>query len=79
MFGLPSLNNVIVSLGITMKENTKRPETIEDSSNNLAGTGSDKILEAAKISYAKTKTRVNPFGDGKPCSKIINILMDKLK
>jgi UDP-N-acetylglucosamine 2-epimerase (non-hydrolysing) len=64
---------------VTLRDNTERPETLEVGSNILAGTDPDKILEAAKISYTKTKTWTNPFGDGKTGSKIINILMDKLK
>jgi len=64
---------------VTLRDNTERPETLEVGSNILAGTDPTKILEAAKISYTKTKTWANPFGDGKTGSKIINILMDKLK
>ena len=41
---------------ITLRDNTKRPETLEDGSNNLAGTDSDKILEAAKVSIAQLES-----------------------
>jgi len=64
---------------ITLRDNTERPETLDVGSNILAGTDSDKIFEAAKVSIAQNKTWANPFGDGKTGSKIINILMDKLK
>jgi len=64
---------------ITLRDNTERPETLEVGSNILAGTDPDKILEAAKVSYAQKKTWVNPFGDGTAGSKIINVLMDNLK
>jgi len=64
---------------VTLRDNTERPETLEVGSNILAGTDPNKILEAAKISYAKKNSWTNPFGDGKIGSKIINILMDKLK
>ena len=64
---------------ITLRDNTERPETLEVGSNILAGTDPKKILEAAKISLAKTKMWANPFGDGKTGSKIINILRDQLK
>jgi UDP-N-acetylglucosamine 2-epimerase (non-hydrolysing) len=64
---------------ITLRDNTERPETLEVGSNILSGTDPDKILEAAKVSYAKTKTWTNPFGDGKTGSRIINILRDVLK
>jgi UDP-N-acetylglucosamine 2-epimerase (non-hydrolysing) len=59
---------------ITLRDNTERPKTLEVGSNLLAGTDPTKILEAAKVSYAQTKTWANPFGDGKTGSKIINIL-----
>ena len=55
------------------------PETLEVGSNILSGTDPDKILEAAKVSYTKTKTWTNPFGDGKTGLKIINILRNELK
>jgi len=41
---------------ITLRDNTERPETLKDGSNNLAGTDSDKILEAAKISIAQLES-----------------------
>jgi UDP-N-acetylglucosamine 2-epimerase (non-hydrolysing) len=55
------------------------PETLEVGSNTLAGTDPNKILEAAKVSYAQKKTWANPFGDGKTGSRIINILRGQLK
>jgi UDP-N-acetylglucosamine 2-epimerase (non-hydrolysing) len=64
---------------ITLRDNTERPETLEVGSNILSGTDPDKILEAAKVSYTKTKTWTNPFGDGKTGLKIINILRNELK
>jgi UDP-N-acetylglucosamine 2-epimerase (non-hydrolysing) len=64
---------------VTLRDNTERPETLDVGSNILAGTDPDKILEAAKVSYAKTKTWTNPFGDGKTGLKIINILRNELK
>jgi UDP-N-acetylglucosamine 2-epimerase (non-hydrolysing) len=64
---------------VTLRDNTERPETLDVGSNILAGTAPDKILEAAKVSCAQTKTWTNPFGDGKTSSKIINILRNELK
>jgi UDP-N-acetylglucosamine 2-epimerase (non-hydrolysing) len=64
---------------ITLRDNTERPETLEVGSNILAGTDPNKILEAAKVSCSQKKAWVNPFGDGKTGSKIINILRDQLK
>jgi UDP-N-acetylglucosamine 2-epimerase len=43
----------------------------------LAGTSSERILEAAKLMVKKERGWVNPFGDGKTAEKIISILMKK--
>jgi UDP-N-acetylglucosamine 2-epimerase (non-hydrolysing) len=59
---------------VTLRDNTERPETVEVGSNMLAGTSSERILEAAKIMVSGEKSWVNPFGDGKTAQKIINIL-----
>jgi len=64
---------------ITLRDNTERPETLEVGSNILAGTDPRKILQAAKLICAQKKVWVNPFGDGKTASKIINILRLQLK
>ena len=64
---------------VTLRDNMERPETLEVGSNILAGTDPNKILEAAKVSCAQKKVWINPFGDGKTGSKIINILRDELK
>jgi UDP-N-acetylglucosamine 2-epimerase (non-hydrolysing) len=60
---------------VTLRENTERPETIEVGSNMLAGTSSERILEAAKIMVVKEKGWINPFGDGRTAQKIISILL----
>lgn len=64
---------------VTLRENTKRPETLEVGSNMLAGTSSGRILEAAKLMVNRRKGWVNPFGDGKTAEKIIEVLMEKLQ
>jgi UDP-N-acetylglucosamine 2-epimerase (non-hydrolysing) len=64
---------------VTLRDNTERPETLEVGSNILAGTDPNKILEAAKVSVAKKKAWINPFGDGKTGLKIISILNEELK
>ncbi len=60
---------------VTLRDNTERPETIEVGSNTLAGTSSERIIEAAKIMVKRQRGWVNPFGDGKTAQRIINILM----
>jgi len=64
---------------VTLRDNTERPETIDVGSNILAGTDPHKILEVAKVSCAQKKVWINPFGDGKTASKIINVLRHELK
>lgn len=59
---------------VTLRDNTERPETLDVGSNILAGTDSERILAAAKVSTSKKTGWVNPFGDGKTAQKIINIL-----
>lgn len=63
---------------VTLRDNTERPETIEVGSNMLAGTSSERILEAAKLMVKSQRGWVNPFGDGKTAQKIIKILKQQL-
>ncbi len=63
---------------VTLRDNTERPETVEVGSNMLAGTNSDKILEAAQMSLDHKRNWVNPFGDGTAGEKIVEILERKL-
>ncbi len=58
---------------VTLRDNTERPETIEVGSNILAGTRPEKILDVARTICGR-KGWVNPFGDGKTSSRIIDIL-----
>jgi UDP-N-acetylglucosamine 2-epimerase (non-hydrolysing) len=59
---------------VTLRDNTERPETLDVGSNILAGTNPDRILEAARIMSATNRSWVNPFGDGKTGSRILEIL-----
>ena len=67
---------------ITLRDNTERPETLEDGSNNLAGTDSDKILEAAKVSIAQLESfytlSVSACSVQKVDPEKFNILMNKI-
>lgn len=60
---------------VTLRDNTERPETIKNKSNILAGSDPKKILECAKIMFAKKTNWKIPFGDGKAAEKIINIIL----
>ncbi len=62
---------------VTLRENTERPETIEIHSNMLAGTSSDRIVNAAKMMMSSDRKWKQPFGDGHAAEKIIKILMEK--
>jgi UDP-N-acetylglucosamine 2-epimerase (non-hydrolysing) len=64
---------------VTLRDNTERPETLDVGANILAGTDPDRILEAAKVSVAKKKTWINPFGNGDTATKIIKILREQTK
>jgi UDP-N-acetylglucosamine 2-epimerase (non-hydrolysing) len=61
---------------ITMRESTKRPESIEVGANVLSGTNMLKILEETdKILRKKHQKWKNPFGNGKTSEEIIKFLI----
>jgi len=59
---------------VTLRDNTERPETLEISSNILAGAKSKKIFESVKKMINTKRNWKNPFGDGKAGEKIVKIL-----
>lgn len=59
---------------ITLRNNTERPETIEVSSNILAGISPKKILDCAKKMINRKKNWKSFFGDGKSGERIIKII-----
>lgn len=61
---------------VTLRENTERPETIDVSSNVLAGTCPEKIVESTKKMMNISNGWVNPFGDGSAAINIVQILRD---
>jgi UDP-N-acetylglucosamine 2-epimerase len=67
---------------VTLRDNTERPETLKDGSNNLAGIDSDKILEAAKVSIAQLESfytlSVSACSVQKVDPEKFNILMNKI-
>jgi UDP-N-acetylglucosamine 2-epimerase (non-hydrolysing) len=60
---------------VTLRDNTERPETLEVGSNVLVGVNQDKILEGVKKMMDKKANWINPFGDGKAGSWIVEILI----
>lgn len=66
---------------LVMRDTTERPEALDAGTVKLVGTDYNKITsEVAKLlddkSYYEAMSRaVNPYGDGKACERIVNILM----
>jgi len=60
---------------VTLRDSTERPETLEVSSNILAGAIAEKILECSKIMLGRENNWQNPFGDGTAGRKIVEIIM----
>ena len=63
-----------------MRDTTERPEALQSGTVHLVGTNHDLIvnevstlLEDAKA-YEKMSHAVNPYGDGKACSRIVDAL-----
>lgn len=68
---------------LVMRDTTERPEALKSGTVHLVGTDYDKIInevstliEDAKA-YAKMSQAINPYGDGKACSRIVRILNDE--
>ncbi|MDP3034969.1 MAG: UDP-N-acetylglucosamine 2-epimerase (non-hydrolyzing) [Methanobacteriaceae archaeon] len=67
---------------MTLRYNTERPETVTAGGNILVGSNKDKIIETANLIMNDPKTRetmknaVNPYGDGKASSRILNVTLN---
>ena len=65
---------------LVMRDTTERPEALESGTVHLVGTCHDLIIKEvstlldSKEAYEKMSKAVNPYGDGKACSRIVNIL-----
>lgn len=65
---------------LVMRDTTERPEALESGTVHLVGTDYQKIMNEVStllddpIAYDKMSKAVNPYGDGKACERIINIL-----
>ena len=53
------------SSGVTLRENTERPETVDVRANVLAGVASEKIMSCAMRMLETDTIWKNPFGDGR--------------
>ncbi len=65
---------------LVMRDTTERPEALESGTVHLVGTNHDLIVSEVstllenKVAYEKMSKAVNPYGDGKACSRIVNAL-----
>lgn len=65
---------------LVMRDTTERPEALEAGTVKLVGTDYDKIVKEVSqliedAQYYQTMSEaVNPYGDGKACERIINVL-----
>ncbi len=65
---------------ITLRENTERPVTVTDGTNQLAGTDPDRIADAyQRVVRGEIGRRQAPLGwDGKAAERIVEILRERL-
>ena len=50
---------------VTLRDNTKRPETLDVGANALAGADAHQMMEKAKLMMGRENGWKNPFGDGR--------------
>lgn len=65
---------------LVMRETTERPEGIVAGTAKLVGTSEDSIVSNvaalldSEAAYARMANAVNPYGDGKACGRMLNLL-----
>ena len=65
---------------LVMRDTTERPEALASGTVHLVGTDYDKIVNEVSTlledsaAYDKMSKAVNPYGDGKACSRIVRVL-----
>jgi len=66
---------------LTLRENTERPATVEQGSNQVVGVNSDRILAAARsiLNNPAPPARRPPLWDGRAAARIIAILREHLQ
>jgi UDP-N-acetylglucosamine 2-epimerase (non-hydrolysing) len=73
----PSLGKPV----LVMRDTTERPEAVEAGTVKLVGTDATAIVENVKlllndrVVYEKMAQAHNPYGDGKACERIVEILL----
>ncbi|TDQ60438.1 UDP-N-acetylglucosamine 2-epimerase (non-hydrolysing) [Maritalea mobilis] len=74
----PSLGKPV----LVMRDTTERPEAVEAGTVKLVGTDVNRIVEnisdllESSTAYQEMSYAHNPYGDGKACARICNILVD---
>lgn len=69
---------------LVMRDTTERPEALASGTVHLVGTDYDKIINEVstllenEAAYDEMSKAVNPYGDGKACSRIYKILKEKI-
>jgi UDP-N-acetylglucosamine 2-epimerase (non-hydrolysing) len=77
----PSLGKPV----LVMRDTTERPEALEAGTVSLVGTNVEKIVsELTKLltseqAYKKMSFAHNPYGDGKACKRILNVLIKEIQ
>lgn len=65
---------------LVMRDTTERPEALKSGTVHLVGTSHDLIVNEVRtllddaVAYEKMSKAVNPYGDGKACSRIVRAL-----
>lgn len=65
---------------LVMRDTTERPEALKSGTVHLVGTNHDLIVNEVStllddaVAYEKMSKAVNPYGDGKACSRIVKVL-----
>ena len=68
---------------LVMRNTTERPEALASGTVHLVGTDYDKIVNEVSMLleeediYARMSQAINPYGDGKACRRIADILAGK--
>lgn len=68
---------------LVMRDTTERPEALESGTVHLVGTDYNKIMNEVSIllddveAYEKMSKAVNPYGDGKACVRIADVLVGR--
>lgn len=73
----PSLKKPV----LVMRDTTERPEAVDAGTVILVGTDKEKIVSNVNklltdnVYYQQMARAINPYGDGKACERIVNILL----